>query len=422
MTLSMLLSACGGGGGGGGVSTSMSLSATALTPGEIQISWSADPTPGVIGYDLYRDGVALYGTHISGTNITDRGLQPDTRYCYKAYAVVFPLGVVGQSNTACANTSAYAAGWSISNVGTGDYADLALDASLGKHIVFRRADGLHYAVNTGTGWVDTLVDANAGSSGYTSIALDHAGKPHLAYRHEATGGVYHATNASGAWTIEAVNVSGGWVTALAVDSADKLRFAYSESPNYEVWYASNAAGAWSRSFLMGYGNNIQSVDIALDSTGIVHIAYAVGDGICGIEYANNAGGAWTVTGIDSSTACGAALALDSSDIPHVAYWKSMDVIHASLAGGIWNKEIVDTLSWIGGSLLSIDMDNGGHPHISYADQNGDLKYARKTSGGWTTVYIDQVTTRSILKIGADNRAYILYGGDGAGTLSLAVSP
>jgi hypothetical protein len=426
------IAACGGGGGsgggdggsGGGAPVTMSLSAVAATPSEVQVTWSQDTTAGLIGYDLFRNGTAAFATHLSGTSVTDRNLQHGTTYCYQVYAVVALLGVVGQSNQSCVSTQSGASGWSISAAGTGFHPGFALAATGVKHLVLRRADGLHYAVNSGTNWVDTLVDANAGSAGgQTAIALDNTGAVHLVYGRDVSGGVFHASNVSGAWVIETVSVSGGWVAALAIDAANKLHIAYNDaSPSLSLWYASNVGGTWQREFLAGYANNIQVAGIALDGAGVVHIGYAVGDGLCAIRHAQNPAGVWSDSVIDGNARCGVALAVDGTGIPHLAYQRSMQVFHARLAAGVWNTEVVDTLSWIGGELIAMAADNGGRLHLSYQDQNGDLKYANNVGGAWQTSYIDKAAADSVLRIGADGKAYILYSADSAGTLRLAKGP
>ena len=426
LTVLFILASCGGG-DDSGLPQSISLSATATSPSEAQISWSTEPTAGVIGYDLYRNGVSVFSTHISGTFVTDTGLSPGTRYCYVVYAIVFPLGAVSQSNEACITTPAYATGWTISDVANGYAASFVLSPTGGKHLAYRQTDGLHYAASTGLSWADELIGPVF--SGGTSITLDNADTVHIVYGDPSNGGVYLASNASAAWSIETVNDTGGFSIAQAVDNAGKLHIVYSDYDaayyfNHQIWYASNASGTWEKAYLTGSDYPILSPNIALDGSDALHVAYATGSGLCDLVHLTKSSGgvSWTTTGIDSNAGCAVSMDLDNLETPHVAYRKSMQVIQASLNAGTWNKEVVETLSWIGSDRVSIAVDASSQLHLSYGDQNSDLKYARNIAGIWTFAYLDKVVSTNIIRIGPDDHAYILYAPDSTGTLRLARSP
>ena len=128
-----LFSACGGG-DDGGIPQTMTLSADAVTPSEAYLNWTAHPET-ITGYDVVRNGVAVNPTHLSGTSLTDNELEPSTHYCYIVYAVVWPIGTVGQSNPFCITTSA-TAGWSIDTIDVGSHPALALDASNQPHVSY----------------------------------------------------------------------------------------------------------------------------------------------------------------------------------------------------------------------------------------------------------------------------------------------
>jgi hypothetical protein len=425
--VALLLISCGGGGGSDGLPQTLSISASSLSPSAITVNWSADPTPGVIGYDLYRNGVAVEATHIAGTSYTDSGLTADTRYCYKVYAIVFPQGAVSTSNTACATTGTYStSGWTFYDAPTGYAPDFRISPTGVKHIAYLQSqgNGLHYGLSTGGAWTNTLVDASGGTPSLAVTSFDVA---HIAYGNTSAGGAYHASNATGGWATEAVNATGGGLSALAIDHSGKLHMVFTDYnatfSTYEVWYATNASGAWVKSYIMGYNGSIQSVDIAAGSTGTIHVAYAItGAPYCGLEHWSNSGGGWSMTAVDSDMACKVTLELDSSDVPHVAYRKSMQIIHAKLNAGTWNKEVVDTLSWLGGDRVGLGIDTSNYLHLSYGDEYGDLKYATNRSGMWVRTYLDTVTSANVLRMGSDDHAYILYSPDNTGTLRLARSP
>jgi chitodextrinase len=78
------------------------LSITAVSPAEVKVSWkpSSDDT-GVEGYKIYRNGVYLRKTK-DATSMTDTGLKPKTRYCYRVSAYDASGKESGQSNDVCA--------------------------------------------------------------------------------------------------------------------------------------------------------------------------------------------------------------------------------------------------------------------------------------------------------------------------------
>ncbi len=402
----------------------MSLAVTVATPSEVQLSWTPHPDSAAV-YDIYRNGIAAYPYHVSGTSFTDSGLQPSTKYCYVIRAVVWPIGTVGTSNQVCIKTQD-TAGWAIEVVGSGRYLSLAIDNTNTAHISYRRSDGIFYAMNATGSWVEALVDGAASWSGPTSIAVDSIGSVHMSYRNGMDGKLYYASNASGVWDSTSVDSSGGWANALALDPADKVHISYSSgSTTSDLMYATNVGGAWQATFIAGYHDSIQQTDIGFDPAGVVHIAYAVGSGICAIRYANNVGGVWSDVLIDESAACGVALDLDSNGHPHLAYMRGNQLVHAANASGAWSNSIIDTLYWIGGSDVSVAVDSADKIHISYQDHNADLKYATDTSGMWQMYYIDstgEIGSDSALRVDPNGRIYIAYTDETLGAIKLATSP
>ena len=105
-TLLLAVAACGGGGGGGGSGggeprTTMTITATVVNPGAIDVSWTPASTPPT-RYELYANGVYLGSSNATGVPVTS--LSPDTRYCFVVYAIYFPAGALYRSNQACVST------------------------------------------------------------------------------------------------------------------------------------------------------------------------------------------------------------------------------------------------------------------------------------------------------------------------------
>jgi hypothetical protein len=72
------------------------------------------------------------------------------------------------------------------------------------------------------------------------------------------------------------------------------------------------------------------------------------------------------------------LALDKNDLPHISYndLANYDVRYAWHNGATWYTETVDS-----GTAPSLALDQAGHPHISYSNDDG-LKYAWHDGTNW----------------------------------------
>jgi hypothetical protein len=78
-------------------------SATAGTSDQVDLSWTG--SLGATGYDVYRDGVKLAASPVTGTTFHDSGLAASTTYSYVVTAVN-SVGESGTSNTAPVTTNA----------------------------------------------------------------------------------------------------------------------------------------------------------------------------------------------------------------------------------------------------------------------------------------------------------------------------
>jgi chitodextrinase len=88
-------------------STPTSLSATAVNPSQINLSWGASSDTGgsgLAGYRVYRNGSHI--TNTAATSYPDTGLASSTSYSYTVAAYDNATNTSGQSNTASATTLA----------------------------------------------------------------------------------------------------------------------------------------------------------------------------------------------------------------------------------------------------------------------------------------------------------------------------
>jgi hypothetical protein len=151
--------------------------------------------------------------------------------------------------------------------------------------------------------------------------------------------------------------------------------------------------------------------------GEAHLAYyyvSSSDG-AGVGYSHRVGGGWTTEVVAPEISSSVSLALDASGIPHVAYVTaaSPTVRYASLAGGVWTSEDVDLPTDQSGDL-SLAFDATGVPHVAYP-WGGTLRHAWKPAGAatWSTETIDAALGTSgypgtSLRFDAQGRAAVSY--------------
>jgi|WetSurMetagenome_2_1015567.scaffolds.fasta_scaffold56066_1 hypothetical protein len=141
------------------------------------------------------------------------------------------------------------------------------------------------------------------------------------------------------------------------------------------------------------------VSIAVDSHNNPHLVYAAISPSSQLEYAKWTGSSWNTQTIDSTgdfSFASCSIALDSNDIPHVAYYdySTRDLKYATLVGSTWTIQVVESEGDVG-SFCSIAVDKGGNVHISYHNSSslsGSLKYARMSNSGWSTQTVDAETS------------------------------
>jgi hypothetical protein len=131
--------------------------------------------------------------------------------------------------------------------------------------------------------------------------------------------------------------------------------------------------------------------LRLDAAGHPHVAY----GEDHLYYARYDGTTWHYETVDSSLAVGshAALALDGSGVPHLAYY---DALRGALKcawedGAGWHNTPVDT-SGADGYGTSLALDGMSRPHVIYRGRAGpgtfELRYASNDGSDWSQEVID----------------------------------
>lgn len=152
--------------------------------------------------------------------------------------------------------------------------------------------------------------------------------------------------------------------------------------------------------------------IALDSSDRPHIAFETGSSI---YYTKWNGSAWELTPVDTVGSCGdyISIVMDSLDHAHIAYYETNthDLRYAKWNGTVWNTEVVDETLQVG-RFNAIDIDSNDYPHISYWEHTTQaLRYAKWNGTGWEIEILDsddEVGQYTSIVVDSLDRPYISY--------------
>jgi hypothetical protein len=396
------------------------LTATSVSSGAqqrvISLSWNGSSDNGVVrGYKIYRDG--LQAQDLTRTSFSDAGLDSNIQYCYTVSAYDTAGNESAQSEPACTTTAA--TGWNITVVDAGvDVQSTAIGLDALDHVHISYQDGrfiasaqqvgnVKYATNASGSWSTSIID-NVGSTirASASIAVDIADAVHIAYYAFDARNIKHAIKTSGIWNSEVIdrdlhllNVA---IISLALDAAGHVHLVYDD--DVDLLHANNAGGFWTTEVVGDISTN-KVAAIAVDSSNAVHIAYyyyPTGE----LRYVSNATESWSTQTVDSQDDVGrhVAIAVDAAGRAHISYYDATnrDLKYTTNTSGVWITETVDSQGDVGTST-SIGVDSAGKVHISYTDDtNHDLKYATNASGAWLTYVIDSAWVSGIVSSpGAD---------------------
>jgi chitodextrinase len=384
-------------------STPANLVANAFTSFQIDLSWEASSDDnGVIGYNIYRDGIYL--TSVPGTSTSDTGLTQNTTYCYAVSAYDISGNESNMSNQVCFKT------WTFITLGSGNYPSISADSGNHAHISFYDGNNhnIKYATNVSGAWETETIDTGYLSYSSSTIAIDSTDYVHICYFDDSNNSLKYATNASGNWVIGTIDDQGElrYYNSIAIDSADNVHISYYDSSR-ELKYATNASGTWVKELLVWGFRGVRN-SIAIDSVDNVHISYnstLMGDDI---YYITNASGAWVEERVEGASGDQgwSSIVIDSSDNVRIAY---VDYTHDSLKlakndSGVWDIETIDT-GIIKRDSTSIAVDSGDNIYISY-NEGYNHNFTTNKSGVWEiyTVYSDDnhPGSSSIIIDSADN--------------------
>jgi hypothetical protein len=251
---------------------------------------------------------------------------------------------------------------------------------------------LRYAHFKGSAWQIETVDSNTGDD--TTLILDSTDRPNLLYT--AGGNIKYAKFDGISWSIKTV-ISNTVQASLGLDSSDRPYISYYDESTADLKITYLAGESWHTELVDTSGDVGRYNRLRIDKPGQVHIAYCVYDpastSCTKLKYASKVGTTWQTQIVDvgPSVGSGISLALDDGDHPHISYLSTAGgsgfdtaLLYASHIGSSWQLRPVEYYQrdslW-----TSIEVDRAGVPHISAAGLSGgagQVFYAARTTGVW----------------------------------------
>jgi hypothetical protein len=171
-----------------------------------------------------------------------------------------------------------------------------------------------------------------------------------------------------------------------------------------------------------------TVSLVLDSNDVPHIAYLASapSSFPDLRYAywNGDDEEWEIQTLDSENVKQhVSLALDSGDQPHISYARgvaiSSSLIYTFWDGVAWQVEMVDGGEFAQvGKFNSLALDASDHRHISYTDEANDtLKYAYHDGASWSIQTVENAsftylsTSLAVTAAGVPHISYSTFWGD-----------
>ena len=196
-----------------------------------------------------------------------------------------------------------------------------------------------------------------------------------------------ATPAPG-WSTQTVNSAGGFNNSLAFGPNGFPAIGHDGSTGHLMFDAWNGA-AWTSQLVTGATNSGNSPSLAYDSSGNPSLSYVPG----GLKFAHWNGSSWTLQTIERGTWLNNTTSLVyNGGQPSIAYIPGTGLKLAVASGSTWTTEIVDNMAT---SYPSLAYAADGYPSIAYRAWSGSvdqLKFAHKTSSGWTIQVVDSGAT------------------------------
>lgn len=188
-----------------------------------------------------------------------------------------------------------------------------------------------------------------------------------------------------------------------------LHLAYVDATAGAVKYASDTATSGGFvSETIASGRTYSTTSLALDSQNNAHVLYVARDtsvdpDVDYLTYATNSSGAWVITEISTRVLGEPALAIDSQDVAHVAYWSSVDLlvngqtVTEILLAHTTSGDFTDyaNVEWWESGVTSVSLAIGKLDELHFLFQNGgELRHRSGVFGSYSSEFASHYTVAS----------------------------
>ena len=218
-----------------------------------------------------------------------------------------------------------------------------------------------------------------------------------------------------AWKFEIVDDEGdvGASNSLALDTSGVAHIAYLDADNQALKYATNKSGSWETQTLVTNDLVEGSTSIGVQDSGAAHISFCG----TGLWYTNNLDGAFKSPSVLADDGCENDLAISPAGGVYIAYVRSGGVGYFGRHDQAqpWESNLIQEGT---AHEVGIVVDAEKDVHVSY-DNNGALEYANNSAGKFQNWVIDDAASGrfSSIAYGVDG-VHVSYV-DGAGALKYA---
>lgn len=302
-------------------------------------------------------------------------------------------------------------------------ASLVLDVQDQPHIAHIVASNheLLYTTKIGTSWESETAHARADPLSGTVLVLAN-GRPGV-----TNAGQFFIRTASG-WDGDNMGGFSPWFSTIATDGDGGVHGVFQWSWGSGVYqgfvdYGERLETGWSNDPIAGalFLPTKPHGSLVIDANGDPHVSASVTEGDP-LRYWYRQNNVWSEDVLAPGT--WSSIALNDQGEPGISFYDSVngDLMFATRAGGIWTTEPVDQTGDVGLYTSLVLRDGVGH--ITYYDKSsGDLKYAVSVQQGWTIQRVDtdgDVGAWTSLALDTQGNPHIAYQDVSNGDLEYAV--
>jgi len=249
-------------------------------------------------------------------------------------------------------------------------------------------------------WNTEVADNSSGEVGKgSSLCVDSERKPQIAY-HDFNLDVHKQTYKNGTWQGPYGYGSIGYGTNCPLIAISKVpgndtfhvanvRYLGSDCYVY-VYLKDGRTGSWTGNTVASQEPDASGGQVGVDiaSTGrldlqVIYTLYNYGSPL--LHYKKMTGGTWaseeTVSSIaEEEAGWQFSICIDGSGYPHVAFLTNGQVRYRRKTAGGWQP--VEIVTSNGGARADMVIDGSSYPHICFCDASGSIRYYYKDAGGW----------------------------------------